>query len=109
MIAGQVQTQNQPRVKPTTLVYWLRVVMAVLAGLTNEILHIDQVGLGDLAQFAGIALGVVFFLLSVFIVRRVLHYGETELKGKNKDITLGGGSFIVMWVVVTVLLYTVFH
>ena len=38
----------------------------------------------------------VFYLLSVPIVRYILRYGEVELKGKNKYITLGGGTFIVV-------------
>jgi len=36
----------------------------------------------------------------------VLHYGEVELKGKNKYITSGGGTFIVLWIMVAVLLNT---
>jgi hypothetical protein len=54
-----------------------------------------------------VAVAVVFYIMSVLVVRYVLRYGETELKGKNKDITLGGGTFIVLWVMVAVLLYTV--
>lgn len=46
-------------------------------------------------------------MISVAIVRYVLHYGEAELKGKNKYITLGGGSFLILWIMTSVLLYTV--
>lgn len=81
--------------------------MAILAGFTNQYLRIDQASFGDLAIFVGIGLGLVFYLLSIAIVRYVLHYSEVQLKGKNKNITLGGGTFIVLWVMVAILLYTV--
>jgi hypothetical protein len=45
-------------------------------------------------------------LLSILVVRHVLHYGEAELRGKSRDVTLGGGTFIVLWIMVTVLFYT---
>jgi hypothetical protein len=61
---------------------------------------------GELALPVGIGLGLLFYLLSIFIIRNLLHYGELELKGKNKYITLGGGTFIVIWVMVAVLLNT---
>ena len=53
-----------------------------------------------------IALGFAVYLLSIFIVRNLLRFGELELKGKNKYITLGGGTFIVLWVMISVLLNT---
>jgi hypothetical protein len=79
---------------------------AILAGFTNQALHIDVATFGDFATFVGVGLGLAFYLLSVVVVRYVLHYGEAELKGKNRYITLGGGTFICVWVMVTVLLYT---
>ena len=92
--------------KPASVVYWLRVLFAIFAGFANQILHIDQARLGDFAVFAGIGLGVVVYLITILIIIRVLHFGEAELKGKNRYITLGGGSFIVLWIAVSVLLFT---
>lgn len=93
------------KVKPTTAVYWLRFLMAIVAGYANDYLHINstQQSWGDLAQAAGIGVGVCFYVLSILIVRFVFRYGEAELKGKNKYITLGGGTFIVLWIMVLVL------
>jgi hypothetical protein len=83
--------------------------LAVVAGFANEYLHIDQASFGDSAVFVAISLGVFFYLISIIIVRNGLHYGEAQLKGKNRYITLGGGTFIVVWVLVSVLLYTVYR
>jgi membrane protein YdbS with pleckstrin-like domain len=102
-----MQTQAQGRVKPSSIVYWLRVFLAICAGFANQFLRISEATFGDLAFYVAVALAIIFYVMSVIIVRYVLRYGEAELKGKNKDITLGGGTFIVLWAMVAVLLYTV--
>jgi hypothetical protein len=80
--------------------------MAVITGFANQYLGINEASFGDFALPVAIALGILFYLLTVIIVRNVLHYGEAELKGKNRYYTLGGGTFIVLWVMVSVLLKT---
>ena len=112
-VSVKSETDNHPvqanpralKIKPTTAVYWLRFFMAILAGYANDYLHINsmQPNWGNLAQLAGIGLGVCFYALSILIVRFVFRYGEVELKGKHKYVTLGGGTFIVLWVMVLVL------
>lgn len=102
----KVQTPPARRFKPTSIVYWMRVLLAIVAGFANQFLHINQANFGDFALFIGIGLGIVIYAFSILIIRRVLHFGEVELKGKNRHITLGGGSFIILWIVVSVFLYT---
>jgi len=80
--------------------------LVIVAGFANQFLHINQSTFGDFALFIGIGLGILIYAFSIFVVQRVLHFGEVELKGKNRYITLGGGSFIVLWIVVSVFLYT---
>ena len=70
-------------------------------------LHINTASFGLLASVVGIGLGVMFYLVSIVLVRYVFHYGEAELRGKNRDLTLGGGTFVVVWIMVTVLFYTI--
>jgi len=103
---SQVQTPPARRVKPTSIVYWMRVLLAVVAGFANQFLHINQANFGDFALFVGIGLGIVIYAFSILIIQRVLKFGEAELKGKNRYITLGGGSFIILWIVVSVFLFT---
>jgi hypothetical protein len=85
----------------------MRVVLAIVAGATSQMLHINAANYGEVSSVMGIALGVVFYLASIFIVKYVLKYGEKELRGKNRYITLGGGTFIVLWIMVTVLFFTI--
>jgi len=103
---SQVQTPSPRRIKPTSIVYWMRVLLAVVAGSANQFLQINQANFGDFAVIMGIGLGILVYAFSIFIVRRVLHFGEVELKGKNRHITLGGGTFIILWIVVEIFLYT---
>ena len=84
----------------------MRVALAIIAGAANQLLHIDVANFGYLASVVGIALGVSFYLVSIILVRYVFRYGEAELRGKNRYITLGGGSFVVLWIMVTVLFHT---
>jgi len=100
---AQVQ-QGQRRIKPGSVVYWMRFAMALAAGFATHFLRINYLSWGDLAFYMGIGVGVAFYLLSILIVRDVLKYGEVELKGKNRYITLGGGTFIVLWIMLSVLL-----
>jgi hypothetical protein len=93
--------------KPTSVVYWMRFGLAIIAGLTTDILHVNVATFGDLASMVGIAVGVAFYVFSILVVQHVFGYGEAELRGKNRHITLGGGTFIFVWVMVTVLSYTI--
>ena len=105
--APQTQHQPTPSVKPSSVVYWMRFALAIVAGAVSQLLHIDAANFGDLASVIGIALGAAFYLLSIVVVRYVFRYGEAELRGKNRYLTLGGGTFIVVWIMVTVLFYTI--
>lgn len=100
-------TLGTSKIKPTSVVYWTRFLMAIAAGFANSFLHISQTNLGDLAFTAGIALALGFYGLSVLIVRHGFHLGQAELKGKRRDLTLGGGTFFMVWLLVSVVLNTV--
>jgi membrane protein YdbS with pleckstrin-like domain len=105
-VLTQTVTQPKPRMKPTSVVYWMRFFLAIMAAITEVVLHVNVLTLGDFAQIVGVAIGIVFYLLSVMIVKYLLRYDDAALKGKNRQITLGGGTFIFIWIMVTVLLNT---
>ena len=106
-ILTQMLTEPKPRIKPTSVVYWMRVCLAIMAAFTEQLLHVNVTTFGDFAQIVGIGVGVAFYVLSVLIVRHVLRYDPaTVLKGKNRDVTFGGGTFIMIWIMVTILLNT---
>ena len=45
--------------------------------------------------------------LTAAVYRYLLRYGEAQLKGKNRYITLGIGTFIFAWLAALLLTYTV--
>ena len=92
--------------KPSSIVYWMRFFLAIAAGFTNYILGITNANFGDLAFPLAIGVAVIFYVVSIFVVNNVLKYGIAELKGKNRNITLGGGTFMMAFVMVSVLLNT---
>lgn len=103
------QALGGTKMKPSSVVYWLRCVLAVVAGFANHYFHVGESAFGELAIFMAIGLAFVFYALSFVIVRYLLRYGDVELKGKNRRITLGGGTFIVIWVMVVVLLESMYE
>lgn len=46
------------------------------------------------------------YIYSALFFRYVAHYGERELKGKAKYITLASGTYIFVWAMMWILLYT---
>ncbi len=105
-IQKPVNISEGRRAKPASIVYWMRFMLAVVAGFANHILGISELGFPGFAIIAAILVGSLFYLFSIIIVQRVFNYGEAELKGKNRYITFGGGTFIVVWVMVAVVLNT---
>ena len=103
---SQTLTPPKSRIKPTSVVYWMRFSFAILAAITEVVLHVNVLTLGDFAQIVGVAIGIVFYMLSVMVVKLLLKYDDAALKGKNRQITLGGGTYIFVWIMVTVLLNT---
>ncbi len=58
---------------------------------------------------SAISMGIGIYAISVFLVKYVLRYGPSELKGPNKHITLGIGSYIIWFLFTTILLNTIIN
>ena len=58
---------------------------------------------------SAISMGVGIYAISVFLVKYVFRYGPVELKGPNKPVTLGIGSYIIWFLFTTILLNTIIH
>lgn len=52
-------------------------------------------------------MAAAIYLASCGMVQYGLRYGETELRGKNKLLVIGVGTYIFTWAAVWVFLYTV--
>jgi len=98
--ATEQKSKSSRRVRPTTIVYWFRCVLGAMTGVLLMALKVKGT--------TGIVFMVGVYLASYLIVRHGLRYGETELKGKNKAVTLGVGTYIFTWAVTWILLYTLY-
>jgi len=74
--------------------------LAILSALICFVLRLK----GD----AGIAAAFVVYVASYFLVRYGLGYGEVELKGKQRAVMLGSGTFVFVWAAVWMLLFTLY-
>lgn len=86
------------KIKPSGIVYWFRFFLAILVGILSYILHLKGI--------QGLSTMILFYIISYYIVRYGLKYGEAELKGKNKIVMIGIGTYIFVWAATWILLYT---
>ncbi len=78
--------------------YWLRVGLAAVAGLSAEVL----VGT-DYAS--GISIGIAFYLVSYYLARFTWYRGLSRA-GQGKIYTTGWGGFIMMFLFSWMLFFT---
>ena len=109
-----VETPTKPRIfsklSPTSLVYWLRFGSGILAGiLYNALAQTTGLKGVEIGTLALISVGITVYALTVFIVKYVLNYGPTELKGPNKHVSIGMGSFIIWMIFTTMVIYTILN
>ncbi len=96
------------RLPPASLVYWIRVGFGVLAGVIFNLAGFGSLGVG-LGTLSMITVGIGVYSVSVFLVKNLLGYGPEVLKGPNKHVTIGIGSYVIWMIFTTILLYTVLN
>ena len=89
------------------MVYWSRFFIAIATGFGSVVVFGEAVT-GELASTVYPAVAILVYALTIAFYRYVLHYGEAELKTKNRAITLGIGTFICTWLATVTLAYTLF-
>ena len=96
------------RLPPTSIVYWLRLCFGALAGVIYNLLGFGQLGVG-VGTLGLISVGIGVYAVSVLLVKNVLGYGPSVLKGPNKHVSIGFGAFVIWMVFVTILLNTILN
>lgn len=92
--------------KPSSFVYWSRFFIAIATGAGSVILLSGLIS-GELATSVYAGLAMLVYASTAAFYRYFMHFGEAELRGKNKYITMGIGTFIITWVMTLVLTYTI--
>ncbi len=96
------------RLPPASLVYWLRLGFGVLAGAIYNLAGFGSLGVG-LGTLSMITVGIGVYSVSIFLVKNLLGYGPEILKGPNKHVTIGMGSYVIWMIFTTILLNTVLN
>src|SRR6266852_137644 len=96
------------RLPPASLVYWLRLGFGVLAGTIYNLTGFGSLGVG-LGTLSMITVGIGVYSVSIFLVKNLLGYGPEVLKGPNKHVTIGMGSYVIWMIFTTILLNTVLN
>jgi hypothetical protein len=89
------------KLKPSSLVYWTRIGLAVLTAILC-------LGL-QLLGIRGIILGVLMYVASYYLIRYGMGVEPKAVGGGNKLYTIGIGTYFIVWLFMWALLYTLLH
>ena len=112
--ASKTDTKNNENtgflsgLKPSSIVYWTRVGFAVLAGVTFNLSGLGEQGI-ILGTVAVVGVGILVYAAHVAVIKYLLGYGEAELTGPRKHVSIGMGSYIAWLIFTTVLVNTILH
>jgi hypothetical protein len=107
--ASREVKQGRLNLPPASIVYWLRLGFGILSGVVYNLIGFPQLGNIGLQTLGLISVGVGIYSLSVLLVKNILGYGPDLLKGPNKHVTIGMGSYIIWMVFTTILVNTVLN
>jgi hypothetical protein len=91
------KTPKTQQYGPSTVVYWSRFALGVVAGLLCYLLQLK----GSI----GITVAALLYLLSITVVRR-RYYDRPELQTGHKAVMLGVGTYVFTWAALWIFLYT---
>jgi hypothetical protein len=89
--------------KPTTIVYWSRAALGVIAGLVSAL--ICSLSFDTLAFFNGVSVALLIYIVTYYIFksRFLIHFEKP-----SKIFTTGIGAYFLTWIVTWVIFYTLF-
>lgn len=85
--------------KPLNIVYWGRVGLGVVAGLLCALLGLDSL-------LSGISFGILFYILTYYILRSGL---IVKVEKKSELFKMGIFVYFIAWIVGWVLFYTLIY
>ncbi len=85
------------------MIYYTRLATGILLGIVSTILT-DY----DPSGYLQLSLAITAYLFTYYILRYGFKIDPTKLRSKNQILTLGIGTFFLVWILVWVLTYTVF-
>ncbi len=89
--------------KPTSVIYYSRLTAGILMGIVSTALS----GY-DPSGYLQLSLAITAYLFTYYVLRFGFKIDPAKLRSKNQILTLGIGTFFLVWILVWILSYTVF-
>ena len=86
--------------KPTTIIYWSRAGLGVVAALLSTLISSL-----DLAFFNGISVALLVYIITYYLFKS---FFITKVEKPTKIFTTGIGAYFLTWIVAWVIFYTLF-
>ena len=86
--------------KATTIIYWSRAGLGVVAALLSALLSFLE-----LAFFNGVSIALLVYIVSYYAFKSVF---ITQVEKPTKIFTTGIGAYFLTWLVAWVVFYTLF-
>jgi ABC-type uncharacterized transport system permease subunit len=91
-------------VKPLVMIYWLRLVLGVIAASLSTLLAVLSNELSVTTFINGITVALAVYLISYYILKAKF---VTKVEKQSKLMTQGIGIYFFTWLVFWVLMYTI--
>jgi hypothetical protein len=91
-------------VKPLVIIYWLRLVLGIVAGSVSTLLALLSDELSYTTFINGITVALAIHLVSYYILKAKF---ATKVEKQSKIMTQGIGIYFLTWVVFWILIYSI--
>ncbi len=90
--------------KPMALIYWLRVILGIIAGAISTAITLAGGERGLNTFLNGVTIALVVYLVSFYIIKAKY---ANKVEKQSKLMTQGIGMYFFAWLVTWVLSYTI--
>jgi len=85
--------------KPTTIIYWTRVCLGVVAALISTLLS----SVGDINFLNGVSIALLVYIVTYYVYKPLF---LTKVEKPTKLFTTGVGAYFLTWIVTWTIFYT---
>ena len=89
--------------KPTTIIYWTRACLGIVAGLLSTLLSAAS---GQPSLFNGITAALLVYIVTHYVYKSLF---LAKVEKQSKIFTTGIGAYFLTWIVTWVIFYTLFR
>jgi thiamine transporter ThiT len=85
--------------KPTTVIYWTRAFLGVVAGLLSTLLS----AVGGISFLNGLSIALLVYIVTYYVYKSLF---LTKVEKPSKIYTTGIGAYFLTWIVAWAIFYT---